>query len=102
MLILSINWPVVLYAALMALILLIVLVIVVGKMIDKRKEAQKVIEEGCAAGSAREGIYEAESAAIAMALHLYYGVHDHESDVITIKNISNRYSPWSSKIYGIQ
>jgi hypothetical protein len=39
--------------------------------------------------------------AIAMALHLYYDeVHDDESNVITIKRIERRYSPWSSKIYG--
>ena len=42
------------------------------------------------------------SAAIAMALHLYYSdVHDEESHVITIKTVERRYSPWSSKIYGI-
>ena len=39
--------------------------------------------------------------AIAMALHLFYDeVHDNESNVITIKRIERRYSPWSSKIYG--
>lgn len=41
-------------------------------------------------------------AAIAMALHLFYDeVHDNESNVITIKRIERRYSPWSSKIYGV-
>jgi len=40
--------------------------------------------------------------AIAMALHMYYDeVHDMESNVITIKRIERRYSPWSSKIYGV-
>jgi hypothetical protein len=40
--------------------------------------------------------------AIAMALHFFYDeVHDTESNVITIKRIERRYSPWSSKIYGI-
>lgn len=40
--------------------------------------------------------------AISMALHLFYDeVHDDESNVITIKRIERRYSPWSSKIYGI-
>ncbi len=43
-----------------------------------------------------------QSAAIAMALHLYYNeVHDEESSVITIKTVERRYSPWSSKIYGL-
>jgi len=36
-----------------------------------------------------------------MALHMFYDeVHDNESNVITIKRIERRYSPWSSKIYG--
>jgi glutaconyl-CoA/methylmalonyl-CoA decarboxylase subunit delta len=44
----------------------------------------------------------ADMVAIAMALHMYYDeVHDDESNVITIKRIERRYSPWSSKIYGI-
>jgi len=44
----------------------------------------------------------ADTIAIAMALHLYYDeVHDTESNVITIKRIERRYSPWSSKIYGV-
>ena len=44
-----------------------------------------------------------DSAAIAMALHLYYGVvHDEESAIITIKTVERRYSPWSSKIYGVR
>lgn len=43
-----------------------------------------------------------ESAAIAMALHLYYAdVHDEESHVMTIKTVERRYSPWSSKIHGL-
>jgi hypothetical protein len=44
----------------------------------------------------------ADIVAIAMALHFFYDeVHDNESNVITIKRIERRYSPWSSKIYGI-
>lgn len=44
-----------------------------------------------------------EIAAIGMALHLYLNdsVHDNESNVITIKRIQRRYSPWSSKIYSM-
>lgn len=41
-------------------------------------------------------------AAIAMALHLYFnGVHDEEPTQITIKNVERRYSPWNSKLYGM-
>ncbi len=43
-----------------------------------------------------------DSAAIAMALHLYYDeAHDKESEIITIKTVMRRYSPWNSKIYGL-
>ena len=43
------------------------------------------------------------SAAIATAIHLYYSeMHDEESNIITIKNMSKKYTPWSSKIYGVQ
>jgi len=42
------------------------------------------------------------SAAIAMALQLHFGPrHDDESNVMTIKKVSKRYSPWSSKLYGM-
>lgn len=40
--------------------------------------------------------------AIAMALHtLGKIVHDEESNIITINSHSKFYSPWSSKIYGL-
>lgn len=43
------------------------------------------------------------SAAIAAAIHMHLNeMHDLESNIITIKNISKRYSPWSSKIYNVQ
>ena len=53
-------------------------------------------------GKDKGEIPSADIIAIAMALHLFYDeVHDDESNVITIKRIERRYSPWSSKIYGI-
>ncbi len=97
MLILNTNMMLVIYTAFMAVILLLVLFIVAGKALDSKKAPKAAV-----ATDPEENISQAGKAAIAMALHLYYGVHDHESDVITFKNIYNRYSPWSSKIYGIQ
>ena len=42
------------------------------------------------------------SAAISAALHLFLSeMHDDEQMVMTIKKVSKRYSPWSSKIYGL-
>ncbi len=43
-----------------------------------------------------------ENAAIAMALHMFMNeMHDEESNIITIRKVSRTYSPWSSKIYGL-
>jgi glutaconyl-CoA/methylmalonyl-CoA decarboxylase subunit delta len=43
-----------------------------------------------------------EAAAISMALFLYISeLHDEENRVLTIRKISRRYSPWSSKIYSV-
>jgi hypothetical protein len=42
------------------------------------------------------------NAAISMALFLFLAEnHDEESNIITIKRLSRRYSPWSSKIYNV-
>jgi hypothetical protein len=42
------------------------------------------------------------NAAIAMTLYLYSTeLHDAENTVLTINKVSRTYSPWSSKIYGI-
>lgn len=51
---------------------------------------------------AKESITGQEVAAIAMAMHLFMSQqHDEESNIITIKRIERRYSPWNSKIYGL-
>jgi len=43
------------------------------------------------------------ASAIGAAVHLYLDEqHDHESAILTIKQIKKPYSPWSSKIYGTQ
>jgi hypothetical protein len=43
------------------------------------------------------------TAAIASALYLHFNeLHDPESNVITIERVRKRYSPWSSKIYGLR
>lgn len=43
-----------------------------------------------------------DSAAIATALHLYTDdAHDQESYMLKITKVTRRYSPWNSKIYGL-
>lgn len=42
------------------------------------------------------------SAAIAAAIYLYLDdIHDKDSRIMTIRRVSKNYSPWSSKIYGL-
>ncbi|MBN2682561.1 MAG: OadG family protein [Bacteroidales bacterium] len=42
------------------------------------------------------------NAAIATAIYLFFDEqHDEESGVLTVKRVDKRYSPWSSKLYGV-
>lgn len=42
------------------------------------------------------------TAAVSLALHLYFNeMHDEESNIVTIKQVRRAYSPWSSKIYSV-
>jgi hypothetical protein len=60
------------------------------------KETKAIVSES------DNGITDPEIVAIGMALYQFFDeVHDNESNVITIKRIERRYSPWSSKIYGL-
>jgi Na+-transporting methylmalonyl-CoA/oxaloacetate decarboxylase gamma subunit len=87
-----------------ALTLLVLAFILVGKLSRKSislKRKKKEIQTEVV--TAPEKILSGnEIAAISMALHLFMNdVHDEESNVITIKRIERRYSPWNSKIYGL-
>lgn len=43
-----------------------------------------------------------DSAVIAAAVYLFLNeIHDEENRVVTIKRVSRNYSPWNSKIYGV-
>jgi len=87
----------VVFSALAILVLLFELVqyLMLNSSKKKQIKAGKTIEE-------IKDIPANEIAAISMALHLYMNdMHDEESNVITIKRIERRYSPWNSKIYGL-
>lgn len=43
-----------------------------------------------------------EIAAICMALHEHFNMHDKEDFVLTINKVKRTYSPWSSKIYSLR
>lgn len=85
-----------------ALIILSLAFSLIGKLSVKssKKRMQKAGHDEMAISSSE--IPASEIAAISMALHLYLDdVHDKESNVLTIKRIERRYSPWNSKIYGL-
>lgn len=96
-----IGWGIV-FAALVVLVIIFTNVPKIHVYFTKRKlrkqgklDADETIEVG-------GGVSGEENAAIAMALYMFLNEqHDEESGVITIKRIERRYSPWSSKIYGL-
>lgn len=68
--------------------------------INLRKRLKKEDIDDC--GQECEDVTGDVSAAIGMALHLYFNeMHDEESNIITIKREPKTYSPWNSKIYGV-
>ncbi len=88
-----------------ALVLLFLIFNSIPKLLNikfKKKE-KSVGAPSQVEGSPEEGISGEVNAAISMALFMYFNeLHDEESNVITIDNVSRRYSPWSSKIYGVR
>lgn len=68
---------------------------------NRNKISKRKGVETSAAGSP-ESISGEVNAAIVMTLYLYqHDLHDVENTVLTIKKVSRTYSPWSSKIYGL-
>ena len=60
----------------------------------KKGAEEEVIEDVTVTGEV--------SAAISASLYLFFSeMHDDDKTVLTIKKISKRYSPWSSKIYNV-
>ena len=66
----------------------------------KEKQVAGLPAEKKPAASQRTG---EEITAIAAAIHLFMeDAHDEENAILTIGNSPKSYSPWSSKIYGLQ
>lgn len=114
MILLTVNWPhvwmVTLIGGGLTFVLLIVLVYLLrlfGTIMKPRVKVPKVVHNETTSEikydeKVKVTLQANTTAAIAMALHLYYDdPHDEEQHVITIKKVERRYSPWNSKIYGI-
>jgi len=118
---LAIEWAgafnVIGFTFLMVFILLILVVLVLsifGKLftfLDKISQVRIEKDANLTTSSVSENvgnqllsdeISDEEIAAISMALYSYFSEnHDNESNVVTIEKIGKPYSPWSSKIYGL-
>ncbi|MGM9805217.1 MAG: OadG family transporter subunit [Candidatus Aphodosoma sp.] len=113
MTLLSINWGNALIVTFLGfaivvvvLILLIFIISLFGKIMAPKAKVTKSTKETQGKDEvcteSREHIPALDSAAIATAIHLYFDdPHDVESGVVTIKTVERRYSPWNSKIYGL-
>lgn len=104
-------WMVTLLGFGLVFVLLVVLIYVLklfGLIMRPRVKVEKPQEVHEAVGAQRKETSESitltgnATAAIAMALHLYYnGIHDEEPTHVTIKKVERKYSPWNSKLYGM-
>ncbi|MBR4854324.1 MAG: OadG family protein [Alistipes sp.] len=75
------------------LVLLIFIVKLFGVIFVQKPKAQPVVAAAQPAAEAGEE----DMVAIAYALHLFYNMHDEESDVLTIRHEDATYSPWNQK-----
>ena len=90
---------VIVFVALIALYLVFHYIPVALNRMTKRKLKKKGVKEEVIEDLTITGEV---GAAISTALYLYFSeMHDDEKTVLTIKKISKRYSPWSSKIYNV-
>ncbi len=104
-------WMVTLLGFGLVFVLLVVLIYVLklfGAIMHPRVKVENPQEVHKSVGTPRKETSEKivltgeATAAIAMALHLYYnGIHDEEPTKVTIKEVERKYSPWNSKLYGM-
>ena len=99
---LAINWGNALIITLIGFSLVfLVLVLLIGVikifgMIFAGKPQQQSVATVAAAATVEKNDEE-EMAALAFALHMFYDMHDEESDVLTIVHEDAAYSPWNQK-----
>lgn len=84
-----------------ALVIMIIVFTNLPRLLNMKLK-RKLKKEGKSAEITQINVEGNVNAAIAMAIHMYINeLHDEESGVITIEKVTRRYSPWSSKIYGV-
>ena len=73
----------------------------INKDFKKAKKEKKNDEAPKTSTAAGWKVDDDLAAVIGLALALSKDVHDEESGFVTIQRVERRYSPWSSKIYGL-
>ena len=87
-----------------ALIILFLIFTGFSKLINKDFKKKKVETSGKAPRTSTAAGWKVDddlAVVIGLALSLSQEVHDTEADEVTITRVERRYSPWSSKIYGL-
>ncbi len=75
---------------------------IINRLFNREKPKSKKSDKQEATANDDFGIEGNVTAAISLALHLYFNeLHDEESNIVTIKKVRKAYSPWSSKIYSV-
>lgn len=109
----SIDWSIItdgavlavvgMFVVFAALLFLYLFLSLLSRIINRQKK-EELVKRGSGEEEAAKALQMSgeTSAAIAMALHLYFeDIHDQENTTLTIKRLSKTYSPWSSKIYSV-
>ena len=86
-----------------ALIILFLIFTGFSKLINKDFKKKKEVKNETPKTSTAAGwkVDDDLAVVIGLALSLSQEVHDTEADEVTITRVERRYSPWSSKIYGL-
>ena len=98
---LAINWgnaliiTVVGFSLVFAVLVLLIGVIKIFGLVFAEKPQNQSVATVAAAAPVQSD--EEEMAAVAFALHMFYDMHDEESDVLTIVHEDAAYSPWNQK-----
>ena len=93
---LAINWGNALIITVVgfSLVFAVLVLKIFGLVFAEKPQKQSVATVAAAAPVQSD---EEEMAAIAFALHMFYDMHDEESDVLTIVHEDAAYSPWNQK-----
>ncbi len=98
---LAINWgnaliiTVVGFSLVFAVLVLLIGVIKIFGLVFAENPPKQSVATVAAAAPVQSD--EEEMAAVAFALHMFYDMHDEESDVLTIVHEDAAYSPWNQK-----